>query len=140
MVSTSSARARKSRTGLLGFLLGRCDGDGTQDVLYGKKPTVVLSSHRLDLSTVKGATVEQMSGEPSEIVKRFKFRDFKRACIDGGITIQRFLTAGCIDRMTITRVPVLIGAGIPLFGPVPRYSAAPYHNSHPWHGVGAERI
>jgi dihydrofolate reductase len=40
--------------------------------------------------------------------------------IDGGITIQRFLAAGCIDRVVITRVPVLIGAGIPLFGPVPR--------------------
>ncbi|HEY6185088.1 MAG TPA: dihydrofolate reductase family protein, partial [Terriglobales bacterium] len=39
--------------------------------------------------------------------------------IDGGMTIQRFLAAGLIDRLVITRVPVLIGEGIPLFGPVP---------------------
>ena len=39
--------------------------------------------------------------------------------VDGGITIQRFLRAGLIQRLIITRVPVLIGAGIPLFGQLP---------------------
>ena len=60
-----------------------------------------------------------MAGEPSEIVERLKARDFKHAYIDGGNTIQRFLTARLIDRMVITRVPVLIGAGISLFAPIP---------------------
>jgi dihydrofolate reductase len=87
---------------------------------YGKKPVVVLSSRPLDFSSVKDGVVEQMSGEPSEIVTRLKARGFKHAYIDGGITIQRFLAAALIDRLIITRVPVLIGAGIPLFGPVPR--------------------
>jgi len=40
--------------------------------------------------------------------------------VDGGITIQRFLQAGLIQRLIITRVPVLIGTGIPLFGAIPR--------------------
>jgi dihydrofolate reductase len=87
---------------------------------YGKKPVVVLSSCPLDFSSVKGGVVEHMSGKPTEIVKQLKSRGFKHAYIDGGITIQRFLAAGCIDRLVITRVPVLIGAGIPLFGAVPR--------------------
>ena len=87
---------------------------------YGKKPVVVLSSGPLDFSSVKGGVVEQMSGEPAEIVKQLKTRGFKHAYIDGGMTIQRFLAAGLIDRLVITRVPVLIGTGIPLFGPVPR--------------------
>jgi dihydrofolate reductase len=87
--------------------------------LYGHKPVIVLSSHPLDFSSVKGGVVEQMSGKPAEIVKQLKSRGFKHAYIDGGITIQRFLAAGCIDRIVITRVPVLIGEGIPLFGPVP---------------------
>ena len=87
---------------------------------YGKKPVVVLSSRPLDLSSVKDGVVEQMSGEPAEIVMQLKSRNFQHAYIDGGITIQRFLAAGCIDRLVITRVPVLIGTGIPLFGPLPR--------------------
>lgn len=37
---------------------------------YGKKPVVVLSSRPLDFSLVKGGVVEQMSGEPTEIVKQ----------------------------------------------------------------------
>jgi dihydrofolate reductase len=87
---------------------------------YGTKPVVVLSSRVLNFSSVKGGVLEQMSGEPSEIVAQLKARGFKHAYIDGGITIQRFLAARLIDRMVITRVPLLIGTGIPLFGPVPR--------------------
>ena len=40
--------------------------------------------------------------------------------IDGGITIQQFLRAGLIQRLIVTRVPVLIGTGVPLFGPLDR--------------------
>jgi dihydrofolate reductase len=87
---------------------------------YGKKQVIVLSSRPLDLSLVKGGVIEQMSGEPAEIAARLKARGFKHAYIDGGITIQRFLAAGLIERLVITSVPVLIGTGIPLFGPVPR--------------------
>jgi len=87
---------------------------------YGQKAVVVLSSRPLDFSSVKGGVVEQMSGEPAGIAAQLKARGFQHAYIDGGITIQRFLAAGCIDRLVVTRVPVLIGAGIPLFGPVPR--------------------
>jgi dihydrofolate reductase len=86
---------------------------------YGKKQVVVLSSRPLDFSPVKDAVVSQMAGEPAEIAKKLKARGFKHAYIDGGLTIQRFLAAGVIDRLVITRVPVLIGEGIPLFGPVP---------------------
>jgi len=88
--------------------------------LYGKKSVVVLSSRPLDFPLIKGGSVEQRSGEPIEIVRQLKGRGFGHAYVDGGITIQRFLAAGLIDRMVITRVPVLIGAGIPLFGRVPR--------------------
>ncbi len=88
--------------------------------LYGKKPVVVLSGHRLDFSAVTNGEVEQMGGEPGEIAARLEARGFQHAYVDGGLTIQRFLAAGFIDRLVITRVPVLIGKGIPLFGPTPR--------------------
>jgi dihydrofolate reductase len=58
---------------------------------YGDKRVVVLSSRAIDLSTV-----------------------------NGGITIQGFLRAGLIQRLVVTRVPVLIGEGIPLFGALPQ--------------------
>jgi len=102
--------------------------------LYGKKPVVVLSGRPLDFSSVKGGVVEQMAGEPAEIVRRLKSRGSKHAYIDCGITIQRFLAAGCIDRMVITRVPVLIGAGIPLFGPLPRDISLRHVATRSYHG------
>jgi dihydrofolate reductase len=86
--------------------------------LYGKKQVVVLSSRPLDLSSIK-ARIEQMSGTPQEIVSQLEKRRFKHAYVDGGITIQQFLAAGLVDRITVTRVPILIGRGIPLFGPLP---------------------
>ena len=88
---------------------------------YGKKRVVVLSSRKLDFSPLpKTARIEQMSGEPAEIVKQLESSGTKSVYLDGGITIQRFLNVGLVDRMIVTRVPVLIGEGIPLFGPVPR--------------------
>ncbi|MFL6443072.1 MAG: dihydrofolate reductase family protein [Candidatus Sulfotelmatobacter sp.] len=87
---------------------------------YGKTPVVVLSTRPLDFSTLPGARVEQLSGSPEEIVAQLSARGFRHAYIDGGITIQGFLRAGLIQRLTITRVPVLIGDGIPLFAALPR--------------------
>ena len=101
---------------------------------YGKKQVIVLSGQPLDFSSIQGATVEQMSGEPAEIVERLKARGFQHAYIDGGITIQRFLAAGLIDRLVITRVPVLIGAGIPLFGLLPHDILLRHIATRSYHG------
>jgi len=86
---------------------------------YGNKRVVVLSSKPLDLSSVRGGVVEQMAGSPAEIVSRLTASGAHHLYVDGGVTIQEFLRAGLIDRMIITRVPVLIGEGIPLFGTLP---------------------
>jgi dihydrofolate reductase len=61
-----------------------------------------------------------MSGTPPEIVSLLSARGIQHVYVDGGITVQRFLRAGLIQRLIITRVPVLIGDGIPLFGTLPR--------------------
>lgn len=83
------------------------------------KPVVVLSSREL-APAPPGATVERMSGTPADIVTQLSARGFEHAYVDGGTTIQRFLNAGLIHRLIITRVPVLIGSGIPLFVETPR--------------------
>jgi dihydrofolate reductase len=87
---------------------------------YGDKRVVVLSSRPIDLSAVRGGVVEQMGGPPAEIVSQLAARGIHHLYIDGGVTIQGFLRAGAIQRLIITRVPVLIGEGIPLFGSLPR--------------------
>jgi dihydrofolate reductase len=86
---------------------------------YGDKRVVVLSSSPLDFSTVVGGVMEQMGGEPADVVAQLAASGAQHAYIDGGITVQRFLRAGLIQRLIITRVPVLIGDGIPLFGSLP---------------------
>ena len=93
---------------------------GLKEWPYSKKRVVVLSSQPLDLSRVRGGVVEQMSGSPPEIAVKLEATGSRHVYVDGGITIQRFLRAGLIQRITITRVPVLIGEGIPLFGVLPR--------------------
>lgn len=85
---------------------------------YGKKRVVVLSSKALDFSGVRGGMVEQMAGDPVDIVEKLEVSGVRHAYVDGGVTIQRFLRAGLIERLIVTRVPVLIGEGIPLFGPL----------------------
>ncbi len=86
---------------------------------YGDKRVVVLSSQPLDLSPARGGVVEQMAGPPAEIVAKLAARGVRHIYVDGGITIQGFLRAGMVQRLIITRVPVLIGDGIPLFGTLP---------------------
>ncbi len=83
---------------------------------YGQRPVFVLSSRPLPPAPA-GAVVEQMAGSPADIVSRLSGRGFGHLYVDGGITIQRFLDSGLIQRIVITWVPVLIGTGIPLFGP-----------------------
>ncbi len=86
---------------------------------YAEKRVVVLSSRTIDVSNVRGATIEHMSGSPAELTDRLAASGASHAYIDGGITVQRFLHARLIQRLIITRVPVLIGEGIPLFGLLP---------------------
>ncbi|HLJ91106.1 MAG TPA: dihydrofolate reductase family protein [Candidatus Angelobacter sp.] len=86
---------------------------------YGDKRIIVLSHRPLALAEID-APIEQMSGEPEQIVQRLSATGAKHVYVDGGLTIQEFLRAGQVHKLTITRVPVLIGDGISLFGQTPK--------------------
>lgn len=85
---------------------------------YGNKRVVVLSHRSIDLSLAqaRGGVVEQMTGAPSDILSKLAATGARHLYVDGGITIQQFLRAGLIHRLIISRLPVLIGEGISLFG------------------------
>lgn len=86
---------------------------------YGKTPVFVLSSGRPSPAP-PGAPVEHLSGEPADVVLQLEARGIRHIYVDGGETIQRFLRAGLIQRLIVSRIPVLIGSGIPLFGKTER--------------------
>jgi dihydrofolate reductase len=106
----------------LGWLRGRKTFETVRSFAvwpYGEKRVVVLSSRPVDLSVVREGVVERMAGPPAEIITRLADTGAQHLYVDGGTTIQRFLRAGLIQRLIITRVPILIGEGIPLFGTLP---------------------
>src|SRR5262245_41439573 len=86
---------------------------------YGDMPVRVLTTRELVIPDHLVQTVAAMSGAPAQVLDTLARDGFRRAYVDGGKTIQAFLRAGLIGRITLTRIPVLIGSGIPLFGALP---------------------
>lgn len=86
---------------------------------YGEKPVIVLTHRPVRIPARVSRTVEAMAGSPEEIVDRLNRRGLRRIYVDGGRTIQGFLASGMVDELIVSRLPVLIGQGIRLFGPLP---------------------
>ncbi|MFN3170123.1 MAG: dihydrofolate reductase family protein [Hyphomicrobiales bacterium] len=84
------------------------------------KPVVVMSRSRQssDIPEALEGQVEICDLSPLAVMEKVRRAGWKRAYIDGGQLIQSFLAAGLIEDMIITRAPVLIGQGLPLFGEV----------------------
>ena len=59
---------------------------------------------------------ELIKGSPTEIVSKLNQKGYKNLYIDGGKTIQNFLNEELVDEMIIATIPILLGAGKPLFG------------------------
>jgi dihydrofolate reductase len=63
--------------------------------------------------------VEVSSLSPIALLRRLGGQGHERVYVDGGKTVQGFLRADLIDELVITRIPVLLGEGLPLFGELP---------------------
>ena len=85
---------------------------------YGELRVAVLSSTLGSLPEELPDNVVRMSGLPRDIREMLAADGCRHAYLDGGKTIQAFLDARLVDRLILTRVPVLLGEGIPLFGPL----------------------
>lgn len=81
---------------------------------YGDKPVFVLTRRELPRTR---ATVEFVAGDLAEIVHglRAKFRSIW--VVGGGAVCGECLRRGLADEVRYSILPVLIGEGIPFFGP-----------------------
>lgn len=108
--------------GVDAIVMGRGTFDAVEamdiDWQYGK-PVVVLTTRAMPPKSRLSDPLHPMRGEPKEIVDQCAANGWTSLYVDGGVTIQQFLGAGLIERLILTRIPVLLGRGIPLFGALP---------------------
>ncbi len=81
-------------------------------------PVVVLSTTLQDLPDHLQGKVTLKAGSPKDIVQELANHGYQHLYIDGGVTIQRFLQERLIHEITVTFLPILLGAGISLFGAI----------------------
>jgi dihydrofolate reductase len=86
---------------------------------YGHTPVYVMSHAPVAIPIAVAQSVHWFQGTVEALVAQLGRASFRHLYVDGGQTIQGFLRAGLLDDITITVIPVLLGAGRPLFGPLP---------------------
>ncbi len=87
----------------------------------GAAPTLLLCDEelaqpgeRLGAAEVVGVATAGPSLCPRAVLERLAERGLARVFIEGGgLTVSRFLAAGCLNRLQITIAPLIIGSGRP---------------------------
>ncbi|MFZ8942647.1 MAG: dihydrofolate reductase family protein [Gemmobacter sp.] len=106
--------------GIDGILMGRATFEVVArfDPWPYDRPLIVLSAH-LGPDAIPPALRDRVTLARTlpEARAEAARRGWRRVWIDGGATIRSCLEAGLVADMVITRIPVLIGQGVPLFGP-----------------------
>ena len=87
---------------------------------YLDKHVIVLSSRQLEVPAYLHDKVTLLAADPAEVAARLAKAKASHVYVDGGRTASGFLSAGLIDEITITTVPLILGAGRPLFNAVER--------------------
>jgi len=85
---------------------------------YEGTRVIVLSRTMQEVPEELAGKIELYNGSITALANRLRSEGSKRVYVDGGTTIQSFLRDGLVTDITVTRVPVILGEGIPLFGPV----------------------
>lgn len=83
---------------------------------YEGKRAIVLSTTLTGIPAEAEGKAELYNGSVKDLAVRLQDEGIARVYVDGGVTIQSFLKEGLVSDLTITRIPVLIGSGLPLFG------------------------
>ncbi len=104
--------------GIDALVLGRSTYDvvvGFGEWPYGERPVHVLST-TLAPDADPRVTVH---ADLDAAITALDDAGYGRVYLDGGRTVRSFLAAGRVAELTLSRVPVLIGEGASLFGPLP---------------------
>jgi len=88
----------------------------SEDWPYGDLRIIVLSNTLKEAPGNLEGKVEMYSGDLNSLVSSLEKEGHKHAYIDGGTTIQAFINLKLINELTITKAPILLGKGKPLFG------------------------
>mmetsp|Transcript_55511 Transcript_55511/g.130324 ORF Transcript_55511/g.130324 Transcript_55511/m.130324 type:complete len:182 (+) Transcript_55511:48-593(+) len=82
---------------------------------YGDTPVWVLSNGKVDVPERLASKVHLTKGTPEEILKALAAAGVKDVYVDGGEAIRGFVAAGAVTRVILTKIPLTLGEGIPLF-------------------------
>lgn len=104
--------------GIDALVMGRNSFDKvmTFDCWPYDKPVFVLSNRMTEVPEGMAGKVKIVNGDINELVHQLHQQGYNNLYIDGGTVIQSFLREDLIDELIITRVPIILGDGIPLFG------------------------
>ncbi|NTJ66636.1 dihydrofolate reductase [Agrobacterium rhizogenes] len=86
------------------------------------RPVLVLSATLVEepVPAELADKVRFTQKSPQQAMAMLKAEGCRRVYVDGGRVIQSFLQESLISELVITRIPILLGSGRPLFGPVSR--------------------
>jgi dihydrofolate reductase len=82
------------------------------------KPVFVLSGTLKGVAPALAGKAEVVCGPLRDLLAGLERRGIKRLYVDGGRTVQSFLREDLVDELTVSRLPLLLGGGRPLFGPL----------------------
>lgn len=85
------------------------------------KPVFVLSRSPLQIPARLAGRAEVLDLAPAALITELERRGLEALYVDGGAVIQSFLSVDLIDRLIVTTLPILLGGGVPLFGPLDAY-------------------
>lgn len=85
---------------------------------YEGIPLTVLTTTLTDVPQSHRGKATVSAESPTALMARLGAAGARRVYVDGGQTVKSFMRAGLIDELQLTTIPVLIGEGIPLFGPL----------------------
>lgn len=119
------------------IVMGRTTYDtvsGFEEWPFEGKDVVVLST------TLEASEHAQVVRSLDEASARLAETGAERVYVDGGRTVQSFLSAGLVDEITVSIAPVLLGRGSRLFGELDRDVLLTLRGHHSTEGDGLVRV